>query len=242
MLCAKLILCLILLVCVFQSFCFAEEPISRLHARGSPRPSDSKSPSHSGSGGHQSPPRTIRLFGVDISQPPKRPASPAHPSQTTHSHSPHTSASTHAAGSTPTRGGTLKLNHPKTLVKPRPKPSKEYAEWVSNLHGPIAKKLPGPTIKPPAERKPRKFGPKTKPRAPAGTSKRYESDKRYQERKKLKKLAEQAGNHPSGHNEHPSREGRGGNGGGSPGSPGAGTHAVSKRRIGANRGSDVPQG
>ena len=238
--CAKGILCLLLLICTCQIFCTAEGHISELRVRGSPRGSGSKSPSHSGSGGQRSPPRTIRLFGVDISQSAKRPASPGHTNAATHSHPAHSSASTHAAGSTSGHTRKVELNYPKSLAPPRKRPSKEYKEWAGRLRGSLATGMPGPKIKPVPEQKPQKSGRKKMGRPP-GNSGRYEANRKYYQRKKLKKLAEQASNNPSGHHEHPPKGGKEGSGG-SPGSPGAGTHAVSKRRVGANGQSDALSG
>lgn len=85
-----------------------------------------------------------------------------------------------------------------------------YAEWSKTLDGPL------------------KIKPGGRPRIPlsdkgkASKSSRYESDRRYREKQKLKKQMQQLKDkHSSGHQQHPPK-------GGGPGSPGAGSHAISK--------------
>lgn len=124
----------------------------------------------------------------------------------------------------------------------RAKPSAMYVEWSNSLTGHLAKLQPGrgggryqPLGGVQSAKRPEKGGhtegkwwktPGGQPRSSPGTSSRFDRNKRYREKKKLKKLAESLGVEYPGHEEHP-RKG-GGKGGGGPGSPGAGSQAVSK--------------
>lgn len=190
-------------------------------------------------GGGKSPPRhdthSTRLFGVNIA--PGKPSSPpqsshsalphhaVHPTRSTQSHPERASGSDAkepgrlghlVAGIRPVRWKPQYTPTGKPPGRPRKSESGSAPQKVtqasdrptkSSKYGSWWKKAGG---RPPSERFPDGAGP------------RAEAQRRYREKQKLKKLANNVKDHPSAHGKHPP---------GGPGSPGAGGHAVSKRRI-----------
>lgn len=149
---------------------------------------------------------STKLFGVNLT--PGKPASPAHSSHSTHSHS---TQEIHS----PASHSSVQGQHPHHLSDARSANLAQLGKNPKNFRQRGEKKEP-------QEAWWKKKG--GKPRATQGLGPRYEIQKKYREKQKIKKIGQFLAQPSFEHHRPP----KGDNG---PGSPGAGSHAVSRRRL-----------
>lgn len=244
--CPGITLCLLLLSFICTALSgrtdqFGLQPRASSGSGGGPKP---PLPSHaiSNAPAHGNP--SLRLFGVNLT-PGHKSTSPTHSTNSRPSHSAqqrvsvseHSAHSAHMAGARP-QTGTKQPGQLSHLVEGLHPIRVDRSPRVPNTHVPGRK--PGRPlgsknkpksdivlVKPVRPAKGAKWwntvgGRPNPPPAADGAGRRYESQKKRYERKKLKQAGNLPDEHPNKHKHHQP---------GGPGSPGAGSHAVSKRRL-----------
>lgn len=190
----------------------------------SPPSSTGKAPARDSPQPHGQP--SVRLFGVNVA--PGKPSSHVHPSQASQTHTAHVVSSAdfhpqtkhgesvshanvqmHPGQLSPQRTATTQLDAPTGKHSATSGPQQQATGKLSSSDAGFSPKDPWWK---------KKGG---RPRATHGLGARFEIDKKYRERQKVKKIGQFLAESPFKHH-HPHK------GDDEPGSPGAGSHAVSR--------------